>query len=533
MRDQHKPEDAHIAEADIPLRILLVDDRPENLLALEGLLANPRYSLVCASSGAEAVKCASQEEFAAILLDVQMPEMDGYQTAMLIREREASRSIPIIFVTAIYRAPEQVARGYALGAVDYVTKPFNADELKAKVQSLAELSHNTLLLKHEVVRREQAEEEVRRLNAELEQRVRQRTAELEAQIRERLRVEKSLRESEALHRGIGEAVPDFIWSCWADGRADFVNRRWSEYTGLSLEEANVPLDALHHPDDIPNVVKTMRQARLSGEPFEAEFRFRRHDGVYRWFLARAVPVKDDEGRVVKWIGTSTDIHERKTAEEKLLSRQAEIEALNVRLREAMLETHHRVKNGLQLVTAMIDMQLMETSEVVPAEDLRRLGTHVRTLGLVHELLTEEAKRDTEALSVPASRVMGRLIPLLQETAGGRRIVARLEEVALSTRQATSLAVITTELVNNALHHGRGEIEVSLVVSPAEVVLEVRDQGPGFAEGFLERAETTTGLSLVESLSAWDLRGVVQFENRPEGGARVLVRVPRTVDETIP
>ncbi|MEB3282398.1 MAG: PAS domain S-box protein [Lyngbya sp.] len=127
--------------------------------------------------------------------------------------------------------------------------------------------------------------------------------------------EDALRTSENLYRTLSDAVPDFIWSCDGNGQTDFVNSRWIEYTGLTLEELNSKgLQQINHPDDYPELQDAWEQAKQRGEPFEAEFRYRRHDGVYRWFMGRAVPLKDESGKVIKWIGTTTDIHERKQAE---------------------------------------------------------------------------------------------------------------------------------------------------------------------------------------------------------------------------
>ena len=120
-------------------RILLVDDRPENLLALEAILSSLDQTLVRATSGEEALKALLAQDFAVILLDVQMPGMDGFETASHIKRRERTRDIPIIFLTAINREPQQAFRGYAAGAVDYLAKPFDPWVLRAKVSVFIDL----------------------------------------------------------------------------------------------------------------------------------------------------------------------------------------------------------------------------------------------------------------------------------------------------------------------------------------------------------------------------------------------------------
>jgi CheY-like chemotaxis protein len=122
-----------------PARILLVDDRPENLLALEAILVSLGQTLVRASSGEEALKALLADDYAVILLDVQMPGMDGFETAAHIKRRERTKDIPIIFLTAINREPQHAFRGYSAGAVDYLAKPFDPWVLRAKVGVFVEL----------------------------------------------------------------------------------------------------------------------------------------------------------------------------------------------------------------------------------------------------------------------------------------------------------------------------------------------------------------------------------------------------------
>src|ERR687887_2031492 len=123
--------------------VLLVDDRPENLLALEGILEPLGQTLLFASSGEDALRQLLHHDVAVILLDVQMPELDGFETAALIKQRERTRTIPIIFLTAISKEEQQVFRGYSAGAVDYLFKPFNPEVLRSKVAVFIELHRKT------------------------------------------------------------------------------------------------------------------------------------------------------------------------------------------------------------------------------------------------------------------------------------------------------------------------------------------------------------------------------------------------------
>ena len=193
------------------VNILMVDDRPQNLMALEAVLGDMGQNLVRANSGREALKHLLDREFALILLDVQMPGLDGYETAALAREREQSRHTPIIFLTAINQSEAQMFKGYSSGAVDYMFKPFVPEVLRAKVSVFVDLYRSTqevrrqaeLLrrandeLENEIAERRKAEEALHKVHEELEARVERRTlqlaranAELEAQAEERLRAEQ-------------------------------------------------------------------------------------------------------------------------------------------------------------------------------------------------------------------------------------------------------------------------------------------------------------------------------------------------------
>jgi len=160
------------------VNILMVDDHPENLMALQAVLEDLGENLVSASSGEEALKRLLTQDFAVILLDVHMPGMDGFETATLIRARPRTRHVPIIFLTAIHQSESHLARGYSVGAVDYVLKPFQPEVLRAKVGVFVELARKRDEMQAEVLQRARAERELRRLYAELESRVEQRTQEL-------------------------------------------------------------------------------------------------------------------------------------------------------------------------------------------------------------------------------------------------------------------------------------------------------------------------------------------------------------------
>ncbi|HEX8398714.1 MAG TPA: response regulator [Pyrinomonadaceae bacterium] len=192
--------------------ILLVDDRPENLLAMETVLADLGQNLISVSSGREALRFLLAEEVALILLDVQMPGLNGFELAELIRERKSTQRTPIIFVSATSKDEQYVFKGYSLGAVDYLTKPIEPEILKSKVRFFIELFQQNQEIKRQAHLLEKANIELDGLNAELEARVSKRTAQLETanqklenEIVVRKRAEARLATEHAVTRTLAEA----------------------------------------------------------------------------------------------------------------------------------------------------------------------------------------------------------------------------------------------------------------------------------------------------------------------------------------
>src|SRR6476646_3358767 len=160
---------------DDKVNILIVDDHVENLVALEALLTDRGQNLVRADSGIDALRLLLHNEFALIILDVDMPIMNGFETAALIRQREKSRHTPIIFLTAFNKAEQHVFKGYSLGAVDYLTKPFVPEVLRAKVAAFVELHKKSEEVKRQAKLLQQmvselagGNDEIRKLNVELQ-----------------------------------------------------------------------------------------------------------------------------------------------------------------------------------------------------------------------------------------------------------------------------------------------------------------------------------------------------------------------------
>src|SRR4029077_1521732 len=163
-----------------------------------------------------------------------------------------------------------------------------------------------------------------------------------ADVTKRKRAKEVLRRSEEHLRLIINTIPTMAWTVRPDGAVDFINQRWLDYTGLSFEEQIEEPNRAVHPDDLRRVMEKWLADMAAGEPSEDEIRLRQSDGEYRWFLVRTVPLRDKLGNIVKWFGTSTDIEDRKHAEDALRGSLDELRALAGRLQSVREEERTRV-----------------------------------------------------------------------------------------------------------------------------------------------------------------------------------------------
>src|ERR1051325_478570 len=249
--------------------ILLVDDRPDKLLALESLLSDLGQNLVKARSGKEALKCLLQEDFALILLDVAMPGMDGFETAALIRQRPRSEHTPIIFVTSINESENHIAKGYSLGAVDYILSPIAPEILKTKVAVFVELYKKTEKIK------EQADH-LRRIE--------------EAQHRKSLAEAVDRLETETKRNRFFTLALDMLGIGDFNGRLLQVNPAWEKVLGFSEQELKMlPATELVHPDDRAIIRERVHELKKGLAIDYFEVRCRHKDGSFRWLGWTAAP----------------------------------------------------------------------------------------------------------------------------------------------------------------------------------------------------------------------------------------------------
>jgi PAS domain S-box-containing protein len=288
-------------------RVLLVDDDDANLLAVESILED-LGEVVSAKSGEEALRHLLKGEFAVILLDVYMPGMDGYETAQIIRSRDQTKGIPIVFLSAVNKEAEHLLRGYAMGAVDYVFKPVDPVVLRSKVAVFVDLFAKT---------------------KEIERKARQEQALLDANLQansERLRAEQELRRAEQRQAAIIQSLPMVLYLERYDAsprRPDYISGDLEAITGFThsavMAEPSIWQDRLH-PDDRYRVLAALEARRKIGRS-SIEYRWQCADGSYKHFLDQAVLLRDADGKPLEFAGTLTDITEQRSLESQLVQAQ--------------------------------------------------------------------------------------------------------------------------------------------------------------------------------------------------------------------
>ncbi len=263
------------------VNVLLVDDHPENLIALEAILGELGQNLVFANSGEEALRCLLHQDFAVILLDVQMPGMDGFETASLIRQRQRSRNTPIIFLTAFSTSDDLMVKGYSLGAVDYLFKPLNPAILTSKVTVFVELF--------------------------------QKTAEVERQAAQLIQINSELKRSEERFRLLSRCSPVGIFLMDTAGQYTYANPSCRAICGFAFQEdwQTDWIDCIH-PQDREQVLASWATSVQQGQSYSSEFRIETPD--LKWVHVRSSPMRSEQGDLLGHVGTLEDITDRHQAE---------------------------------------------------------------------------------------------------------------------------------------------------------------------------------------------------------------------------
>ena len=507
-------------------RVLMVDDHPPNLIALEAILAPLGQELVQATSGQEALRQLLDGDFAVILMDVQMPGIDGMQTAKLIKDRPRNKHIPIIFLTAISKDPANIFRGYQEGAVDYLLKPFDPEILRAKVSVFVDLWR-----KGEQIKRQ--------------------AALLRAQ--ELIDLE---RKSETRFRALTDSMPQCVWAARKDGEIYYCNRVWTEYagpdSGMSFFDA-VP------DEELEEVRNAWREAVHGGPPLDREQRLRRHDGHYRWHLCRVVPERNEHGAVVGWIATATDVDQQKRIEQSNASLlQSEKEArqsaeIANRAKDEFLATvSHELRTPLNAIlgwTRMLRSGAVE--EKAMSRALETIERNARSQTQLIEDILDVSRIIAGKLRVDIRRIdLHAVVRAAMDAVRPAADAKGVELVADLSPDSTEfvgdpdrMQQVTWNLVANSIKFTPrgGRVRVELSREQSQVQLVVTDTGAGISRDFLPhvfdrfrqadssitRTQGGLGLGLAIVRHLVDAHGgtVQAHSDGPGTGACMTVRLP--------
>ena len=530
------------AEPPAPVNVLLVDDRHDKLLALESILADTGVQVMTARSGHEALRALLRHEFAVILLDVKMPQLDGFETAGLIRGRPSTEKTPIIFLTAASELEAGMSRGYALGAVDYIQLPVQPEVLRAKVSVFVELYR-----KREQVR-EQAERQRLRLEREHAQRL--------ADAADRL-------DFETRRNRFFTLAPDLLGIADLEGRLLQLNSSWQRTVGFAHDElrARSVADFLH-PEDREAFVEQLRELAEGAPAARFENRHRHADGSYRWLSWTAAAFRE-EGLVYLF---ARDITFRKLAEEARLELVREQEARKAAERDNELKDQflatlsHELRSPLTPILGWATM--LRNEQVAPGEVAHALEVIERNARIQAQLIDD---------LLDVSRIVSGKFHMEQEPVDLRSVVEKgLDAVRpAADRRKIHLAVdlgpgpvsvladperlqqVVWNLAANAVKFSSegGTVHVRVEADGEVARLSVRDEGVGISPDFLPHAfehfkqasegstRTHGGLGLGLAIVSHIVQahgGSVAAESGGVGkGATFTVVLPRVVEVELP
>jgi PAS domain S-box-containing protein len=298
-------------------------------------------------------------------------------------------------------------------------------------------------------------------------------------------------------RLIIDTIPTMVWSLRPDGVLDFVNQRWLDYTGLFFEEGIKDSMRVVHPDDSSRVMEKWLIDIGGGKPSEDEMRLRRSDGEYRWFLIRTVPLFDEQGNIVKWYGISTDIEDRKFAEEKLKATSEQLRALSARLQSTREEEGTRIAReihdelGATLTSLRWELEgirktLSEPGAMLPVADLKdklatMLGVTDTMINIVRRIASDLRPVVLDVLGLEAA-IEWQAQQFRDRTGIDVHCHPPPTAAPFNPEQSTAVFRIFQETLTNIRRHaGATRVDVTMTVDGREFVLTVRDNGRGITE----------------------------------------------------
>ncbi len=422
--------------------ILIVDDKAENIYSLKALLSVHSFPVDTASSGEEALKKILVNFYALIILDVQMPGMDGFEVAEIISGYSKSRDIPIIFLTAVNTDKKYITRGYSAGAVDYITKPIDPDILLLKVKTLYKMYEQSHKLQE--------------MHLHLLQEVEQRK-----------KAEKEADEKAAELKSTLESIPQIAFTTTIEGQVEYTNSRWLEYADSS---SVFPLT--HEQDE--DIRSVLQKNIATGEPLEMEIRLcKKGTSDWRYHLMRLLPVRENN-EIVKWAGTFTDIEDQKQAAQK------KDEFISI--------ASHELKTPLTSIKAYLQLLEREVTGRSPFDlYVERTLVQVRKLdGLIAELLDisklENGKLVFDMTSFDFEALLSGQVEMFKRSFPDYTIERTGQVNAPVYGNEARLEQVITNFINNAIKYSPEikKVIVATSVTGNELRFSVRDFGIGIS-----------------------------------------------------
>ena len=501
---------------EIPANILLVDDDVRSLIAMESLLAGPGRTIVKADSGQNALRKVLHQDFAVILLDVRMPRVDGFETAELIRQRDQSRYIPIIFLSAVDKMDEDVFRGLASGAVDYLFKPVVPEVLQSKVSVFVELYRMRERAKQQAVRH--SEERFRLLVDSMKD------------------------------YSIIMLSPEGMITSWNPGASLIHGYEADEIMGRHFSWFLPPEDS-----ERGGPGPALQVAATNGRHEEEGWRLRK-DGTRFWANVVITALKDESGRLSAFAKVTRDLTERKAAEEQLRDLAAELEQRVADRTQELVHSRHRLRDlatELTLTEQRERRRLAGELHDYLAQLLVLMRMKIRQAApripdeRATVLLKEADHAITESLNYTRSLVAELAPPALQEfgllegfawlaeqmqTHGLTvEIKKGLQRVVIPDDQAVLVFQSVRELLFNVLKHaGTDHAELSVEIDAGgELVMAVVDDGQGFEVSELagrnDERKRFGLFSIRERMEA--MGGKFVLESLPTRGTRAMLILP--------
>ncbi|HWA88315.1 MAG TPA: response regulator [Opitutus sp.] len=474
-----------------PVSILLVDDEPRNLDVLESLLHTPEYRLVRAVTAEQALMLLLNGEFAAIVLDIQMPGMNGIELANLIKQRRRTQHIPIIFLTAYFQEDKDILQGYGSGAVDYLTKPINPQILRSKIAVFVDLFRKTralaasnAALELEITQRQKAEEALRQANTGLESRVASRTADLQ-------RANVQLLAREAQIRLVTNSAPVFIAQIDREHRFKFVNRTYARCFGLEPEQV-IGRHFIEIMGEEPyGTIRQHLDAALEGRRVEFEAEIAYAGLGPRWVFVIHEPERSATGEVIGLVAVVTDITERRQAEQAVAAARDQALAASRTKDEFLARLSHELRTPLNPVLLLASDAA--NNPLLPAHVRADFETIVQNVSLEARLIDDlldltaitRGKLALERRPVAIHPVLRDVVAMLRQEIARKQISLVLQFEA--TRDAVDgddvrLKQIFWNVLKNAVkftpEEGRVTIGTAADKDGRKLVVTVADTGIG-------------------------------------------------------